>query len=100
MFIAALFTIANIWKKPKSPSPDEWIAQICVYIYTYTGASLVAQSVKKLTAMWETQVQSLGQGDTLEKGMASVFSVLAWRIPWTEEPGIHGSMGSQAVGQD
>ena len=77
MFIAALFTIANIWKKPKSPSPDEWIAQICVYIYTYTGASLVAQSVKKLTAMWETQVQSLGQGDTLEVETATQFGILA-----------------------
>ena len=45
------------------------------------GASLVAQKVKNLPAMWETQVQSLGQEDPLEKGMATHSSILAWRIP-------------------
>ena len=50
-------------------------------------ASLVAQPVKKLPAMQETQVQSLGQEDPLEKGMATHSSILARRIPWTEEPG-------------
>ena len=49
--------------------------------------SLVAQMVKNLPAMQETQVQSLGQEDLLEKGMATQSSILAWRIPWTEEPG-------------
>ena len=49
--------------------------------------SLVAQMVKNLFAGQETQVQSLGQEDPLEKGMATRSSVLAWRIPWTEEPG-------------
>ena len=48
-------------------------------------ASLVAQTVKSLPAMQETQVRSLGQEDPLEKGMATHPSVLAWRIPWTEE---------------
>ena len=48
--------------------------------------SLVAQMVKNLPAMQETQVQSLAQEDPLEKGMASPASILAWRIPWTEEP--------------
>ena len=48
---------------------------------------LVAQTVKNLLAMWETQVQSLGQEDPLEKGMATHSNILAWRIPWTEEPG-------------
>ena len=48
---------------------------------------LVAQMVKNLPAMWETQVQSLGQEDPLEKGIATHCSILAWRIPWTEEPG-------------
>ena len=43
--------------------------------------------IKNLPAVQETQVQSLGQGDTLEKGMATYSSILAWRIPWTEEPG-------------
>ena len=50
-------------------------------------ASLVAQAVKKLPAMWETQVQSLGEEDPLEKGIATHCCILSWRIPWTEEPG-------------
>ena len=50
-------------------------------------ASLVAQMVKNLPAMWETQVRSLGQEDPLEKGMATHSSILAWRIPWTQGPG-------------
>ena len=49
-------------------------------------ASLVFQSVKHLSAMQETQVQSLGREDLLEKGTATHSSILAWRIPWTEEP--------------
>ena len=51
-------------------------------------ASLVAQMVKNLPAMQETWVQSLGQKDPLEKGMATQSSTLAWRIPWTEDPGL------------
>ena len=63
------------------------------------GASLVAQTVKNLPGMQETQVQSLDQEDPLEKGMATHSSILAWRIPWTEEPGGHvESIGSQRVG--
>ena len=50
-------------------------------------ASLVAQKIKNLPAVWETQVLSLGQEDPLEKEMATHSSVLAWRIPWTKEPG-------------
>ena len=50
--------------------------------------------VKNLTAMQETWIQSLGQGDPLEKGMATHCSILAWRVPWTEEPGRLQSMGS------
>ena len=56
-------------------------------------ASLVTQMVKNLPVMQETWVQSLGQGDPLEKGMAAQSSILAWRIPWSEEPGgvtVHG----------
>ena len=63
-------------------------------------ASLVAQAVKNLLAMQETQVRSLSQEDPPEKGMATHFSVLAWGIPWTEEPGGLQSMGSQRVGHD
>ena len=51
------------------------------------GASMVAQTVKNLPAMMETQVRSLGWEDPLEKGMAAHSSILAWKIPWTEEPG-------------
>ena len=61
---------------------------------------LVAQTVKNLPAMQETGVRPLGQEDPLEKGMATHFSILAWRIPWTGEPGRLQSMGSQRVGQD
>ena len=56
--------------------------------------------VNNLPAVQETQVGSLGQEDPLEKGMATHSSVLAWRIPWTEEPGGRQSMGSQRVGRD
>ena len=56
--------------------------------------SLMAQTVKRLSTMWETKVQSLGREDPLEKEMATYSSTLAWKIPWTEEPGrlqsIHG----------
>ena len=62
--------------------------------------TLVAQTVKNLPAMEETQVWPLGQKDPLEKGMATHSSILAWRIPWTEEPGRLQSMGSQRVGHD
>ena len=57
------------------------------YQYMGTRASLVSQTVRNLPAMWETQVGSLGWEDLLEKGIATHSSVLAWRIPWTEEPG-------------
>ena len=56
--------------------------------------------VKSLTAMWETRVRSLGWEDPLEKEMATHSSILAWRIPWTEEPGGLQFMGSQRVRQD
>ena len=47
----------------------------------------MAQTVKRLPAVWETRIRSLGQEDPLEKEMATHSSILAWRIPWTEEPG-------------
>ena len=61
---------------------------------------LFAQMVKNLPPVQETLVQSLGWEDPLEKGMATHSSILAWRIPWTEEPGRLQSMGSQRVGHD
>ena len=63
-------------------------------------ASLVAQIVKSPPAVQETWVQFLGQENPLEKGMATLSSILAWKIPWTEEPGGPQSMGSQRVGRD
>ena len=56
--------------------------------------------VKHLPAMQETQVRSLGREDPLEKEMVTHFSTLAWKIPWTEEPGRLQSIGSQRVGHD
>ena len=61
---------------------------------------LEAQMVKHLPTMWETQVQSLGWEDLLEKEMATHSSILAWKIPWTEGPGKQKSMGSQRVRYD
>ena len=63
-------------------------------------ASLVAQRVKRLPVMQETWVQSPGQEDPLEKEMATHSSTLAWKIPWTVEPGRLQSMGSQRVRHD
>ena len=66
--------------------------------YTLWRASLVAQRLKYLPAMQETWVPSLGWEDPLEKEMATHSSTLAWKIPWTVEPGGLQSMGSQRVG--
>jgi len=63
-------------------------------------ASLVAQRVKCLTAIWETRLQSLGLEDHLEKEIATHSSILAWRIPWTEDPGRLQSTGLQRVGHN
>ena len=72
-------------------------------MYSAYRTSLVTQCVKNLPMMHkmqETWIQSLGQEDLLEEGMATHSSVLAWRILWTEEPGGLHSMGSQRVGYD
>ena len=69
------------------------LALICRLLW----ASLVAQTVKNLPATWVTWVRFLGWEDPLEKGVATHSSILAWRIPWTEEPGELQSMGLQRV---
>ena len=66
----------------------------------YSWGSLVAQTLMNLPAMQETWLRSLGWEDTLEEGMATHSSTLAWRIPWTEEPSGLQSMGSQRLGHD
>jgi len=70
------------------------------WFLTYDRTSLVAQMVKCLPTMWETQVRSLGREDPLEKEMATHSSTLAWKISWTEDSGRLQFMGSQRVGHD
>ena len=84
MFTNAVFKQVELWLASPKRS---WV-------------SLVAQRLKHLPAMRETWVQSLGGEDPLEKEMATHSSILAWRIPWAEEPGGLQSMGSQRVGHD
>ena len=74
--------------------------EVLVYVQGQHWTSLVSQTVKHLSTMWETQVQSLGREDLLEKEMATHSSNLAWKIPWTEELGGLRSMQSQRVGRD
>ena len=69
-------------------------------IHSSVRPSLVAQTVKCLPTMRETWVESLGGEDLLEKKMATPSSILAWKIPWTEELGRLQSMGTQRVGHD
>ena len=71
-------------------------ACMCVCVQTH----VVTQTVKSLAAVQETWVQSLGQEDSLEKGMTTHSSILVWKIPWTEESGRPQSMGSQRVRHD
>ena len=70
------------------------------FIYGFSWAPLVAQTVKNLPAVQETWVQSLGEGDALEKEMATHSSILAWRIPWIEKPVGLQPMGLQRVRHD
>ena len=70
------------------------------YISLMRKSSLVAQTVKRLPTMRETWVRSPGREDPLEKEMANHSSFIAWKIPWTEEPGRLQSMGLQRVGHD
>ena len=76
------------------------VAQSRTRLKQLSSSSSIAQLVKNLSAMQETQVQFLGQEDPMEKEMATRSSILAWRIPWTEGPGGLQSMGSQGIGHD
>ena len=78
----------------------ELLPCLLLIIGNFSMASLVTQRLKRLPAVRETRVQSLGQEDTLEKERATHSSILAWRIPWMEEPGGLQSMGSQRVRHD
>ena len=97
-------------KSLASPAREMWILYHCVTwkrilsSLTFDKRSQTqgfpGDSDGKESAMWETQVRSLGQEDLLEKGTATHSSILAWRIPWTEEPGGPQSMVSQRAGYD
>ena len=88
--------IVSFWIKVAT----EFINSLNLDVGPEDWASLVAQMIKHLPAMWETQVRSLGQEDPLEKEMATYSSILAWKIPWMEVPGGLQSMGSKRVGHD
>ena len=80
---------------------EDWIrVENSLWLRLRSKTSLVAQTVKRLPAMRETWVQSLGQEDPLEKEMATHSNTLVWKIPWMEEPGRLQSMGLQRVGHD
>ena len=76
--------------------PLLWVMCFCLPT-SFSPTSLVAQLVKNLPAVQETQVRFLGREDALEKEMATHTSILAWEIPWTEKPGGLQSMGSQEL---
>ena len=80
--------------------PKTYRIVLPVLSFTYTWHSLVAQMVKRLSKMRETWVRSLGWEDLLEKEIAIHSNTIAWKIPWTEEPGRLQSLGSQRVGDD
>ena len=107
-----MFTLSISFSSPV-PKPKGHKHQSLVKIYllqitkitlsfsqkNFLGASLLAQMVKSPPTVQETQVRFLGQEDPLVEGMATHASILAWRIPWTEEPGGLQSMGSQSQTQ-
>ena len=113
-----LMTVISLWKSKHTvlhSSGDIWFlycvlksAVEILFIFNLNhsftivtvSASLVAQRLKRLPAMRETRARSLSLEDPLEKEMATHSSTLAWKIPWTEEPGRLQSVGSQRVGHD
>ena len=82
------------------PSPIPEFLAFSLSFFLNFLFEVVAQTVKNLPAMLEIWVRSLGRADSLEKGMAIHSSILAWRIPWTEEPGRLQFISSQRVGHD
>ena len=89
-------TRPNLRELPVAKAGTIWAIKQCIGLeYSLKGASFIAQSVKNLSAVQGTQIWFLGQEDTLEKEMATHSSILAWRIPWTEEPGRLQSMELQ-----
>ena len=85
---------------PLRPQPVHLFIWLLICILYHTLTSLVAQTVKRLSTVRETWVRALGWEDPLEKEMAIHSTTIAWKIPWTEEPGRLQSMGSQRVRYD
>ena len=99
MYCSPTLSLCLVFKYCKKPTHTD-----AYFTHTITcspgQASLLAQTVKNLPAMWETRVQSLGWENPLEKAMATQFSILAWWVPWTEAPGRLKSMDLERVGHD
>ena len=102
LYSPTLTSVHDYWKNPQLWLHGALSAKWCLFFNTLSRfeTTLLAQTVKCLPAMRETQVQSLGQEDPREKGMAPHSSTLAWRILWTEEPGGLQSLSSQRVRHD
>ena len=82
--------VSGLGISPPTPKAPSLISSfVCFFIYSFplVGTSLVAQTVKRLSTVWESWARSLGWEDPLEKEMAIHSSTIAWKIPWTEEPG-------------
>ena len=86
------------FRRPGPTSP--WLTVSSSFSWCLTSSSLVAQRVKRLPARQKTRVQALGREDPLEQEMAIYSTILAWRIPWMEEPDRLHPTGSQRVGHD
>ena len=97
---AKLVSVKYQWWKDKRDKDLDLKEILFVYLLSHVQTSLVAQTVKRLPAVWEPWVWSQGWENPLEKEMATHSSTLAWKIPWTEESGGLQSMESQRVGHD
>ena len=102
MFIAALFTIASTWKQLRCPLADEWIRKLwCIYTMEYYSA-IKKNAFESVPMRWmklEPFIQSEVSQKKKKKPSIQYTSTLAWKIPWTEEPGRLQSMRSLRVGQ-
>ena len=104
-WLGKISLIPSCWNREEECNGGEewviWLSGKAVFlINAFSGAFLVSRTVKNLPTMLETLVQSVGQEDPLQKGMATHSSILAWRIPWTEEPGGLQSLRLQRIGHE
>ena len=108
MFITALFIIARTWKQPRCPSADKWITKLW-YIYTMEYYSAIRKNTFESVLMRWMKLEAIIQSEVSQKekrqysilkAMALHSSTLAWKIPWTEEPGRLQSMGLLRVGHN